>query len=168
MLLFGVQQTVGSDRANKILGSSFDRRALERYYSRRIENEYQLPRQLWPAFADVYTSRRASWRAHCSVHNRRKTQAHAGEGPALRMRNRSDGRRAGAFFSPFLHGGAPVHSVRYRGHLSLSMGPDLSRPESVWFCGDAGLHYDFTCRIYFPLEEGRARLALTPHPESDS
>ena len=37
-----------------------------------------------------------------------------------------------------------------------------------WLCGDVALHYDFACRLYFPLEKGRAGLGqLTAHPESD-
>src|SRR5580700_3037320 len=88
----------------------------------------------------------------------RGAETDAGQDGGLRVRNDSRGRLPRALRGEILPGGYAVHSVRCRGCVSLSLGGNFERPQTLRFVGDAGLHRNRSGRLLLCLEEGRAGL----------
>src|SRR5206468_1753955 len=65
------------------------------------------------------------WRAGVVGPPGQEGQAHTDEGHGLRMRDAARGRGQRAAFGEVLFGGDALHTVRYRGGFSLSLGRGL-------------------------------------------
>src|SRR6516162_6220967 len=105
------------------------------------------------------------WFADCDFDLHWLAPPEQSQATALRMRDHADRRRARTVFCKVLPGGYGVHSLRRRGHLSLSVGVHLQRFGSQRRNAVVWLHRnDVLCRhplgrIHLSLEEGRAGLA---------